>query len=51
MGNAFLEASDCFREAFAEAEDKHIVGKLDICMSTYEDKRTKKWQAIFDKMK
>ena len=47
-----MDAAMCLRVAFEKYEEGNILTKeVENCMTQYEDKRTKKWQAIFDKMK
>ena len=44
-----LEVTDCFLNVFKNKTD--LVPQIKECINAFEDKRTKKWQAIFDKMK
>ena len=43
-----MKATDCIMEAFKLK--KGLLEGLDICINEFEDKRTKKWQTILDKM-
>ena len=43
-----MEATDCFMDAFKLKTG--LLAGIERCIDDFEDKRTEKWQKIFDKM-
>ena len=42
------ESADCVFNAFKQKEN--LVSEIDKCIAEFEEKRTQKWQVIFEKM-
>ena len=48
-----IDTTECFLNEFDNynKENDDLVKRVNNCIAAFEEKRTAKWQAIFDKMK